>query len=111
MEANAISPSSINFGYHLVVYIDLPGQRRELEAIRHVPQTHAEKQATILAIDRSAMRVHAIRSDLTHQARTLMQINPEVLKQLADQSFHPGIWPTPTPGDRRIAMRANHPCQ
>jgi hypothetical protein len=82
MATDATSPSSINFGYHLVVYIDLPGQRRELEAIRHVPQTDAEKQATIRAIDRSAMRVHAIRSDLTHQARNLMQINPEVLKQL-----------------------------
>ena len=53
-------PDKVNFGYHLVVYIDLPGQRRELEKIRRVPETDEDKQATINAIAKSAMRVMRI---------------------------------------------------
>jgi hypothetical protein len=77
-------PASINFGYHLVLYLDLPGQRRELEKIRRVPVTAEEKAATVDAIAKSALRVKAIRDDLTLTATRLMQIDPAMLRMLPD---------------------------
>src|SRR5204863_4625727 len=76
------APSSINFGYHLVVYIDLPGQRRELEKIRRVPQTDDEKEATLRAILQSAGRVHTIRSHFTDLITAVLRVDPAVAARI-----------------------------
>lgn len=75
-------PSSINFGYHLVLYIDLPGQRRELEKIRLIPETDEEAQATKQAVEQSALRVYAIRSYFAEMFTSLTKIDPARVAQV-----------------------------
>jgi hypothetical protein len=53
-----------NLGFHLVIYVDLLGQTNELEKFRRLPTNEAEKKAVAEAINRTAGRVHLVRSIL-----------------------------------------------
>jgi len=89
----------VSFGMHLVAYLDLLGQAAELDRIRTVPTTDAEKQEVAKIINRSALRVYEIRSyfykfrdDLTTKRDT-----PEVVKRLpaaAQEAFERSRYPT-----------------